>query len=62
MIDLYRNQLRLVLEGYRQTLSDMSELSWAIERIKVKSSENRWKQINIEEAERRLSELFGNPE
>ena len=58
MEELYRNQLRLVLEtGYRKVADDISELCFALIKIQTKSPEGRFKNINLEEGKKRLDEL-----
>ena len=59
MQELYRKQLRLVLRGYNG-MDDINELTGARMRILEKSREGIYKQINLEEAERRLNELTGS--
>lgn len=59
MKELYRDQLRLVLQGYRNKMGDINELSGAYMKILGVSRERKYKQINLEEAERRLNELTG---
>ncbi len=59
MQELYRKQLRLVLEGYGSKMSDINELSGAYIKILGISRDGVYKQINLEEAERRLRELTG---
>ena len=56
MQELYRKQLRLVLKGYNG-MDDINELTGAHMRILEKSRGGIYKQINLEEAERRLNEL-----
>ena len=56
MRELYRKQLRLVLKGYNG-MDDINELTGAHMRILEKSRGGIYKQINLEEAERRLNEL-----
>lgn len=59
MIELYTNQLRIVLQQYRNTVSDIQELYWAKNRIINKSKNNIYKEINIREIDNRLAELNG---
>ena len=59
MQELYRKQLRLVLQDYRNKMGDINELSGAYMRIRGVSREGKYKQINLEEAEKRLNELTG---
>lgn len=53
----YTNQLRMVLQQYRETYSDMGELYWAKMRIQEKSKNNIYKEINLKEIDNRLAEL-----
>ena len=53
----YTKQLRIVLSQYRNTMSDIQELFWAKERIKIKSKNNIYKEINIREIDNKLSEF-----
>lgn len=57
MQELYRKQLRLVLKGYKTGMDDINELTGAYMKILAKSRDGVYKQINLEEAERRLNEL-----
>ena len=53
----YTKQLRIVLSQYRNKMSDIQELFWAKERIKIKSKNNIYKEINIREIDNKLSEF-----
>ena len=56
MTDLYRNQLRIVLQGFSNTFSDMINLSSMRERIKY-NRKNKYSDITIEEINNRIKEL-----
>jgi len=58
MTKLYEEQLRLVLQGYRPTYSDIGELSGTLIRIKAKSKNNEFKEINLRLGKERLKELL----
>ena len=57
MVELYTNQLRLVLQQYQNTASDIQELHWAKSRIIQKSKNNIYKEINLREIDNKLAEL-----
>lgn len=57
MIELYTNQLSIVLQQYQQTFSDINELYWAKNRIIEKSKNNIYKEINLREIDRKIAEL-----
>lgn len=59
MIDLYTNQLKIILQQYQPAISDIQELYWAKNRIIEKSKNNVYKEINISEIENKLIELDG---
>lgn len=56
MTDLYRNQLRIVLQGFSNTMSDMESLSSMRERVKY-NWVNKYSDITIEEITNRIKEL-----
>ena len=56
MTDLYRNQLRIVLQGFSNTMSDMESLSSMRERVKY-NWVNKYSDITIEEITNRINEL-----
>ena len=58
MTDLYRNQLRLVLQGFSNTLSDMISLNSIRERVRY-NWRNKYSDITIEEINNRINELEG---
>ncbi len=53
----YTNQLRIVLQQYQKTYSDIGELYWAKTRIQEKSKNNVYKEINLREIDRKIAEL-----
>ena len=57
MIELYTKQLRIVLQQYQKTYSDIGELYWAKNRIEEKSKNNIYKEINLREIDNRIKEL-----
>ena len=56
MTDLYRNQLRIVLQEFKNTFSDMVNLSSMRERVKY-NRKNKYSDITIEEITNRINEL-----
>ena len=56
MTTLYRNQLRLVLQGYERTFSDLGELYSAKMRVSWQMV-NKYSDITIEEITNRIKEL-----
>jgi|WetSurMetagenome_2_1015567.scaffolds.fasta_scaffold430636_2 hypothetical protein len=46
LVDIYTNELRLVLSYYGNTFSDKTELCWIIQRIKEVSKPTKFKEIN----------------
>ena len=61
MTDLYRNQLRIVLQGFSNTMSDMLDLTFDRERIKY-NWVNKYSDITIEEINNRIKELENGTE
>lgn len=59
MIDLYTNQLKIILQQYQPAISDIQELYWAKNRIIEKSKNNIYKEINVQEIDNKLIELDG---
>ena len=56
MTDLYRNQLRLVLQGFVNNFGDISELY--LRRLKIMDTwRNKYSDITIEEINKRINEL-----
>ena len=56
MTTLYRNQLRLVLQGFSNTMSDMLDLTFDREKVKY-NWVNKYSDITIEEINNRIKEL-----
>jgi len=58
MKNLYRKQLKKVLQlTYKTSMSDILDLIWAAERIELKSKDDTYKTISLEEIQIRLKEL-----